>query len=77
MTLIRLLSSLAGLRYSEGMGVLMGERGKVIRELWANSEWDSAGARPIWAVTGLPLRWKSDFTFPRGCKLVTHVLFDP
>jgi len=77
MTLIRLLSSLAGLRYSEGMGVLIGERGKVIRELWANSEWDSAGARAIWAVTGLPLRWKSDFTFHRGWKLVTHVLFDP
>lgn len=51
MILIRLLSSLAGLRYSEGMGILIGERGKAIRELWASSEWDSAGERPIWAVS--------------------------
>ena len=76
MVLIRLLSNLAGLHYSEGMGILIGERGKAIRKLWASSEWDSVGERPIWAITGLPLRWKSDFTFPRGCKPVTHVSFD-
>ena len=77
MILIRLLSNLAGHRYSEEMGILTGERGKAIWELWASSEWDSAGERPIWAITGLPLRWKSELTFPRSYKLVTLVLFDP
>lgn len=59
----QVLSNLAGLHYSEEIGYDWGER-KAIRKLWASSRWDS-GERPIWAITGLPLRWKSDFTFPR------------